>query len=336
MSLVSRILKANPSAQVSDVLTGSFTVPSAKQAFDDPAGTSTRALFGGGSNTGNVDTNVIDYVDVVTLGNATDFGDLVRTRSELAGNCSSSTRALFDYNSKDNVYGWDYVTIATTGNATNFGSFTSQMYETAGLSNSTRGIFGGGRISSPYVDISTRIEYITIASTGNGTSFGDQSTGVRYGTGTASSTRGIFAGGYRNDGSNARNDIQYVTIATTGNATSFGTLTTDAHNLGSASSGTRGIFAGGFQDSGRRNVIDYITIASTGNATDFGDLTNIRSGLAGTSNNKRAIFGGGYDTAVRNYIEYVTFTTTGNATDFGDLSVARANIAANSAGHGGL
>ena len=324
-----------PSAQVSSYTTGVLSLPSAKGAFEDINGNSSRALIAGGTNL-STDQNVIDYFDIATSGNAVDFGDLVRGRQEHTGNCSSSTRALFDYNSKDNVYGWDYVTIATTGNATNFGSFSSQMYETAGLSNSTRGIFGGGRISSPYVDISSRIEYITIASTGNGTTFGDQSTGVRYGAGLASTTRGIFGGGYRNDGSNGRNDIQYVTIASTGNATSFGTLTTDAFGLAAASSGTRGVFAGGNLDSGRRNVIDYVTIASTGNATDFGDLSSTRSGVAGTSNNIRAVFGGGYDTTVKNFIEYILFTTIGNAVDFGDLTVARTNVAANSAGHGGL
>ena len=335
MSLVSRILKANPSIQVSDVLAGTFTVPSAKAAFVDLIGNSARALFGGGSDA-SASTNIIDYFNIITLGNATDFGDLVRSRQELAGNCSSSTRALFDYNAKDSVFGWDYVTIASTGNATNFGNFSLNMYEVAGLSSSTRGIFGGGRMDAPYVDISSRIEYITIATTGNGTSFGDQNTGVRYCAGLASTTRGLFGGGYRNDGSNDRNEIQYVTIATTGNAQSFGTLTNAAYNLGAASSGTRGIFAGGNTDSGRINVINYVTIATTGNATDFGDLSSTRSGIAGTSNNIRAVFGGGYDTAIRNFIDYILFASTGNAVDFGDLTVGRANVAANSAGHGGL
>ena len=34
----------------------------------------TRALFGGGSASGN--TNVIEYVTIATTGNATDFGDI--------------------------------------------------------------------------------------------------------------------------------------------------------------------------------------------------------------------------------------------------------------------
>ena len=332
MTFLPQIRIIVPSAQVSSYTTGVFSLPSAKQPFTPPV----RGLFGGGgTSTGN--SNVIDYIDITTLGNATDFGDLVSARSELAGNVSSSTRALFDYNSAGSVFGMDYVTIATEGNATKFGDFGSQMLETAGLSNSTRGLFGGGRISSPYVDISTRIEYVTIASTGNGTSFGDQNVGRRYAAGTASSTRGLFAGGYRNDGSNARNDIEYVTIASTGNGTDFGDLTTDAYGLGAASSGTRAIFAGGNQDSGRRNVIDYVTIATTGNATDFGDLSQSVSGVCATGTTTRAVISiGDNGTSKLNIIEYITFASTGNSVDFGDLTVARGVAAANSAGHGGL
>ena len=66
-----------------------------------------------------------------------------------------------------------YVTIASTGNATDFGvpifgSGENKARGSSGASNTTRGVFfGGDNITS------NRIQYITIASTGNGTTFGD-------------------------------------------------------------------------------------------------------------------------------------------------------------------
>jgi len=81
---------------------------------------STRGLFAGGF-AGPAASNVIDYVTIATLGNATDFGNLTVART-LAGGASNNTRAAFSGGSTpsySNVI--DYVTIGSTGNATDFG-----------------------------------------------------------------------------------------------------------------------------------------------------------------------------------------------------------------------
>lgn len=65
------------------------------------------------------------------------------------------------------------------------------------------------------------MDYITIASTGNATDFGDLTVARNDTTGTGSSTRGVVMGG--NTGS-VSNVIDYITIASTGNATDFGNL----------------------------------------------------------------------------------------------------------------
>ena len=44
---------------------------------------STRATFGGGKAGGH--TNVIDFVEIATTGNASDFGDLTTTKRFCAG-----------------------------------------------------------------------------------------------------------------------------------------------------------------------------------------------------------------------------------------------------------
>ena len=66
------------------------------------------------------------------------------------------------------------------------------------------------------------IEYITIATTGNSTDFGDLLTGVEGGSACTNNVSAVYAGGYTGSYTNV---IQYVTIASTGNATDFGDLT---------------------------------------------------------------------------------------------------------------
>ena len=204
------------------------------------------------------------------------------------------------------------------------GVFSSRTEEFA------RGVFGGGYTPT----LQNTIDYITIATTGNATDFGDLSV-ARIGPGACSSSaRGVFGGGATPTNTNT---IDFITIATTGNATDFGDLTVARGYLAACSSSTRGVFGGG-----STNTIDYITIATTGNATDFGDLTVSRYGLAACSSSTRGVFGGGFNLLPSpagtrlNVIDYTTIATTGNATDFGDLTQARQGLAACSNGHGGL
>ena len=94
------------------------------------AGT-TRGVFGGGDT--GVLTNIIDYITIATLGNATDFGDLSVTR-QVAGSCNSNTRGCFGGGvTMSNVI--DYITIATPGNATDFGDLTAAREYLGGCQN---------------------------------------------------------------------------------------------------------------------------------------------------------------------------------------------------------
>ena len=61
------------------------------------------------------------------------------------------------------------------------------------MSNSTRGFFVGGVDPSAILNI---IDFITIATTGDASDFGDTLEPNRTGTATASPTRGVEAGGY--------------------------------------------------------------------------------------------------------------------------------------------
>ena len=64
------------------------------------------------------------------------------------------------------------------------------------------------------------IDYVTIATTGDATDFGDITVARADGAGVASPTRGLMTGG--ETPSSDYNTIDYVTIATTGNASDFG------------------------------------------------------------------------------------------------------------------
>ena len=140
---------------------------------------------------------------------------------------------------------------------TTFSKFTT--------ANSTRGLIAGGYNSSGEQD---EITYITIATTGNSTYFGDLTAVSAFGgSGASSSTRGILTVGGT---PGPHNRIDFVTIATTGNATDFGDLTLARRYAQGVSNKTRAVFITGYTGSDT-NLIDFVTIATTGNATDFGD-----------------------------------------------------------------
>ena len=274
-------------------------------------------------------SNIIEYVDMATKGNTSDFGDLTVVKIGLTG-LFSTTRAVFSSGSTTvNVI--DYVTIATTGNAVDFGDQTNPTNNgTAGVSSGTRGVIAGGNSSSGRFNV---MQYITIASGGNTVDFGDLLNTVdNLNQGGSNGTRGIIGcGGY--DGGGSQNIIQYITIASTGNATDFGDTALKTFIMGCASNNTRMLISKAGPDN---NSIQYITIATTGNATDFGDLYdgNVGDGFA-FADQTICTFG----RSGTNVLSYVTIASTGNSVDFGDrdISVSSAGqIACGCASQGGL
>ena len=290
-----------------------------------------RALFAGG----NTSSDTIDYVEIGTTGNATDFGNLLNGQQAGAA-FGSSTRSIF-YTGTSGTF--EFVNPFSAGNATDFGDPTVVRGAAGGASNSTRGLLCCGESGGTYTNI---IDYVTISTAGNATDFGDMQFGATAVCATSSPTRMVAGGGfYYSGGFNYINYAGFVTIASTGNSSTFGNLTASSRIfIASASSNTRGLFAGGGDVYNNTvNTIEYITTASTGDFTDFGDMSFSGSSRAGTSNNIRAVFGGGRlagGATPTNIIDYVSIATTGNATDFGDLTAARYEPYATSSAHGGL
>lgn len=255
---------------------------------------SIRGLIGGG---GAPALNVIDYITIASEGNAIDFGDLSTQRGDNAS-CSSSTRGVFGggyspTSPAQSVNVIDYVTISTLGNALDFGDLINRIYGTSGFSSPTRGIFvGGSQYTAPGpVTVTSVINLITIASTGNAIKFGDL-IGARSSSSCSNSTRGIIAGGFVSNSVSYFKEISYVTISSDGNSVYFGDLSQGRAAAGGVANSTRGVFAGGvFAYPARVNVIEYISIASVGNAQDFGDLTVARTYPASISDSHGGLGG---------------------------------------------
>jgi len=274
--------------------------------------------------------NAIESIIVTTEGNTSDFGDLTSARAR-GGGAASSTRAVIgggqsDGTASSQLINIDYITMASAGNALDFGDLLHKQAFNAGLSNSTRAVFGGGDRNSGggATDGSNVIQYITIASTGDATDFGDLTTGTNKPAGSASPTRGLFNGGTTSAG--VVNTIQYITIGSTGNASDFGDLSTTRNGCVAFSSDTRSLTV-------RDNTIDFVTIASTGNASDFGDPIAECDVNGGASTNIRGIHNVGTDDFS---INATTIATTGNSVDWGNIITKRQQDQATGAAHGGL
>ena len=315
--------------------TGCMIIPAGPTEFRGGRG---RGVVAGGKAPSNPALDTMDLIEITTAGNAVDFGNLSDGGRDYPSGCGSPTRGIFFGGSEPgfrNII--DYVIMSSSGGANEFGDMRISPLTNFALSNATRGISAGGLTApTPAYTTNDSIEFITIASTGDSSDFGNLTEVNSYAATCASPTRGIF-----NQGGTPtyKKTIEYITIATKGNATRFGESSKSGASAPmGASSTTRGVFAGGQFDNPypQTDIIDFITIATEGNAQDFGDLTAARSHGSGLSNSIRGCFAGGSPSET-NVIEFVTIASTGNASDFGDLTVGRSRLGQGAAdAHGGI
>jgi len=248
---------------------------------------STRGIFCGGydpSSSPDTDINSIEYITIATTGNAIDFGDRIVVGRAIAA-ASSSTRVVMagGYTVAGTSNVMDFITTATTGNAQDFGDLLSANNAMCNACNSpTRGIFSGGNAtpSSPYN--TNVIQFVTMASAGDATDFGDLTVNARDAAGgTASSnTRGLILIGNSAPNNNL-NTVDFVTMASAGNASDFGDLFTGRYSVSSCSNSNRAVFLGGRTTSPSvvyQNAMEFVTISTTGNTSDFGDITGATGG----------------------------------------------------------
>ena len=147
--------------------------------FASGLSSSTRGLIAGGFRdpSGGNPHNTIDFITISTTGNAQDFGDLTVIKA-YAGTVTSATRGVFaggqSPNDSNPTNVIDFVTIASTGNSIDFGDLNAPMgnQDIGVASDCVRGLFSRGYHNGGGGENNV-IEFIQIATTGNGQDFGD-------------------------------------------------------------------------------------------------------------------------------------------------------------------
>jgi len=292
-----------------------------------------RGLFGGGQlHPSNGISDVIDYINISSTGNAIDFGNLTVARRWVTGAVASRTRGVWAGGLDPAINSTiDFVTIASTGSQTDFGEQIDSKATYGGCGNETRGVFGGGNPAASSSK-TAGIDYITIASTGDSVNFGNLETATASLCATSGQVRGLFFGGYT---PTVLKTIQFVTIATLGDSQDFGDLArSNGQEAQACANATRGICSGGTGPSPCTDI-EYVNIAATGHGNKFGDLiTAGTSTMGAVSSPTRGLIS--TDDTNQDDIEMIEIATEGNAVDFGDLSAARDIGSGCSNAHGGL
>ena len=282
----------------------------------------------------------LDYWDITTTGNASDFGDCQGgTATSADHSASNGDRAIVSRNANNNNT-YDYFSIPVPGNSSTMGNALETARSGAGIGDGTYAIFAGGYINGGPTGTGYRndINYFTIATTGNAQDFGNLRYVIGFSGGAGNASRGTIWGGQAYNGSTYyyEDEIQYIPLGgVSGNASDFGDMSSGAYRVCAASDKTRAVAHLGnagpnFSGSAPTNKLEYVTVDTTGNSTDFGDISGANANAlvrsAACENDTRICFSGGETTDANgivnqftNEIQYITTQTTGNATDFGDL-----------------
>ena len=210
-------------------------------SYSRPGGAAGRCVFGGGNPLSSAN-QVIDFVNITTLGNAQNFGEMYAVRRSGSG-MSSLTRGLFGGGaspapaSNDDTI--DYITIVSEGNPIDFGNLSLARRNPTGASSSTRGLTAGGYVSAA----NDTIDYVEIATLGNALDFGNLVQASFYPSGSSSPTRAVFAGGILTGNLST---MSFVSFASKGNSVEFGDMVSGGGEISQGcSSSVRGIFTGG-------------------------------------------------------------------------------------------
>ena len=304
-----------------------------------------RAIVAGGQSPNETYSysNVIQYFDITTLGDAQDFGDLTEIKSKVCA-VSNGARCVImsgmgrtstqtPPGSGRNMDEMEYVSFATPGNAVSFGLLGTGVHDAAAGSNGTRGIIGGGDIATS--STTADIQYITIDTPSASSAFGNLTAGKHFHMSTNDDTYLGFLQGYTSSGGFGYSPTNtWVTMDTLGNSVNQGTFAIGFGNGGKGvvSDNTYGVVFGGNQDTNNGGTawndnIYYLTIATKSDASDFGDcITSLgHAGQTSYAQTKRGVSIGGFynpGTVTIDTISHIVIDTPGNASDFGDLTQA--------------
>ena len=198
----------------------------------------------GGTNVYNSISGTINNIEFITIqstGNSVDFGDM-STKTSTGQGFSSPTRGVTAGGTNPSGGGRQsliqFITTSTLGNTEDFGDLVIAAAFTCAntASNSIRGLItNNNTASSTYQNT---IQFVTIATTGDASDFGDLIRGSEWCCGMASPTRAVF----HNPGGNADQEyLEYSQIMTLGNSVDFGDITQDVSRTSAGSNAHGGL-----------------------------------------------------------------------------------------------
>ncbi len=157
-----------------------------------------RGYFAGGEGTGQAPNTQNKNITIKGFANNSEslnFGELSQQSKRGAG-VGSHTRGVFVLGSTaspETFYNiLEFITLTTSGETTDFGDATSNTghNNNNSASNTIRGVYHNARTSDGGTNLNT-LEFITIATTGNATDFGDLNYAANSGCGVSDSHGGL-------------------------------------------------------------------------------------------------------------------------------------------------
>ena len=126
-------------------------------------------------------TNALEYINVMTTGNPSDFGDLQSIHVTYTSTNANGVRGIIagGYQpSPSNFYNTiQFITIQTLGNTQDFGDLTTTRSFMQGCNSKTRCVYSGGINTAPVATGINTVDYIQMMSTGDAVDFGDSTQG---------------------------------------------------------------------------------------------------------------------------------------------------------------
>ena len=166
----------------------------AAKRFAMSANSPTRGMIAGGGFTNpTIGDNIIQFITIASTGNAQTFGDMSASNKFSGGNgvCSNATRALFGGGGPSSQTTVSTIQMASFGNSYEFGDLTLGRVYSGSTASPTRAVWGGGYYSSPSSTYVNTIDYMSIATGGTATDFGDRTVQGSYLSGCSNGHGGL-------------------------------------------------------------------------------------------------------------------------------------------------
>ncbi len=244
------------------------------------------------------------------------FGD----RGVFAGGWTGPTADM-------SISNMDYITISITNNINFFGNLSKNKISLAGCSNSTRGIFGGGRSSYASNTSLYDIDYINIASLSNSSVYGTLTYSIIHSISCSNHDVGLFIGGIY-DNIIEYHHIQKIDFNILSNNSLFGSLSQTRSAGAGCSNHTRGVLIAGNRNQTNTSNIEYVTFSIMNDIHNFGNASRNIFGGGACSNETYGVFSNVILDSNISETEYINVSTISNSIIFGQLTYRRGLVRA--------